>query len=172
MPFGFGRAFGFTSHSLLPISLLIYLPPLLSTLSYCTPLILLSLKLWQLLLFCLLAVLPYCRSSPSCIALLSSIIAFSSVSPSPVSFNVFLCPLVLLLFRILLLHVSGLLLSFYIVCILLLPLLSSIPLLLSRFLIWILLIFFCSSTSSSLLSILITLLWRFFCNYFLLLAIE
>ena len=76
----------------------------------------------------------------------------------------FLCPLVLLLFRILLLHVSGILLSFYIVCIFFLPLLSSIPLLWSRFHIWILLIFFCPSTSSSLLSILVTLLWRFFCN--------
>ena len=122
------------------------------------------------------AILPPCCASLlsflPVLYCLSSIIAFSSVSPSPVSFNVFLCPLVLLLFRILLLHVSGLLLSFYIVCILLLPLLSSIPLLLSRFLIWILLIFFCPSTSSFLLSILVTLLWRFFCNYFLLLAIE
>ena len=65
----------------------------------------------------------------------------------------FLCPLVLPLFRILLLHVSGLLLSFYIVCIFLLPLLSSITLLWSCFHIWILLIFFCPSTSSSLLSV-------------------
>ena len=57
----------------------------------------------------------------------------------------FLCPLVLPLFRILLLHVSGLLLSFYIVCIFFLPPLPSIPLLWSRFHIWILLIFFCPS---------------------------
>ena len=87
MPFGFGQAFGFTSR--LPISLLIYLSPLLSTLLYCTLLIILSLKLWQLLEFCLLAVLPYCRSSLSCIALLFSIIVFSSVSPSPISFSIF-----------------------------------------------------------------------------------
>ena len=39
--------------------------------------------------FCLLAVLPSCRSSPSCTALLFSIIAFRSVSPSPVSFKCF-----------------------------------------------------------------------------------
>ena len=87
MPFCFGRAFGFTSR--LPISLLIYLPPLLSTLLYRTPLIILSVQLWQLLGFCLLAVLPYRRSSPSCIALLFSVIVFSSVSPSPVSFSIF-----------------------------------------------------------------------------------
>ena len=42
----------------------------------------------QLLGFCLLAVLPSCRSSRSCIALLFSITAFSSVSP-PVSFTAF-----------------------------------------------------------------------------------
>ena len=125
------RAFGFTS--LLSISLLIYLPHLLSTPLYRTLLIILSPKLWQLLSFCLLAVLPYRRSSPSCIALLFSIIAFSSVSSSPVSFSIFPCPLVLPLFRILLLHVSGLLLSFYIVRISFLPVLSSIPLLWSRF---------------------------------------
>ena len=71
------------------LSLLMYLPPLLSTLLYYTPLIILSLKLWQLLRFCLLAVLPYCRSSSSCIALLFSIIVFSSVGPSPVSFSIF-----------------------------------------------------------------------------------
>ena len=76
----------------------------------------------------------------------------------------FLCLLAFPLFRILLLHVSGLLLSFYIVCIFFLPLLSSIPLLWSRFNIGILLIFFCPSTSSSLLNTLVTLLWRFFCN--------
>ena len=145
MPFDFGRAFGFTS--LLPISLLIYLPHLLSTPLYRTPLIILSPKLWQLLSFCLLAVLPYRRSSPSCIALLFSIIAFSSVNSSPVSFNVFPCPLVLPLFRILLLHVSGLLFSFHIVRIFFLPVLSSIPLLWSRFHIWILLTSFCPSTS-------------------------
>ena len=68
---------------------LIYLPPLLFTLLYRTPLYNLSLKLWQLLGFCLLAVLAYCRSSPSCIALLFSIIVFSSVSPFPVSFSIF-----------------------------------------------------------------------------------
>lgn len=44
----------------------------------------------------------------------------------------FVCPFVLPLLHILLLHVSGLL-SFYIVCICFLPLLSSIPLLWSRF---------------------------------------
>ena len=87
MPFCFGRAFGFTSR--LPISFLIHLPPLLSTLLYRTPLIILSVQLWQLLGFCLLAVLPYRRSSPSCIALLFSVIVFSSVSPSPVSFSIF-----------------------------------------------------------------------------------
>ena len=68
---------------------LIYLPPLLFTLLYRTPLYNLSLKLWQFLGFCLLAVLPSCRSSPSCIALLFFIIVFSSVSPSPVSFSIF-----------------------------------------------------------------------------------
>ena len=101
MPFGFGRPFCFTSR--LPITLLyfisliylylfiylIYLPLLLSTLLYCTPLIILFLKLWQLLDFCLLAVLPSCRSSPSCITLLFSIIVFRSVSPSPVPFSIF-----------------------------------------------------------------------------------
>ena len=34
----------------------------------------------------------YCRSSASCIALLFSIIAFNSVNPSPVSFNIFSPP--------------------------------------------------------------------------------
>ena len=42
VPFGFGRTFGFTS--LIPISLFVYLPPLLSTLLYCTALIILFLK--------------------------------------------------------------------------------------------------------------------------------
>ena len=42
MPFSFGRTFGFIS--LIPILLLIYLPPLLFTLLYCTPLIILFLK--------------------------------------------------------------------------------------------------------------------------------
>ena len=66
--------------------LYIYLP---SYPFYYTPLYNLSLKLWQLLGFCLLAVLPYCRSSPSCITLLFSIIVFRSVSPSPVPFSIF-----------------------------------------------------------------------------------
>ena len=113
--FGFGRAFGFISRlpitlftfyqsygvtTLLPsplylsklfslsISLFLYIYPLpLSTLLYCTPLYNLSLKLWQLLGFCLLAVLPYCRSSPSCIALLFTIVAINSIHCFSILFN-------------------------------------------------------------------------------------
>ena len=100
MPFGFGRAFGFTYYTftfyqfyIYLIYLFSYIPSLLSALLYCTPLYNLSLKLWQLLGFCLLAVLPYCRSSPSCIVLLFSIIVFNSINnsinSSPVSFSIF-----------------------------------------------------------------------------------
>ena len=56
--------------------------PFIHFILYRTRLIIPSAKLWQLSGFCLLAVLPYRRSSPSCIAPLFSIIVFSSVSPS------------------------------------------------------------------------------------------
>ena len=138
--FGFARASTSTS-------------PLIHFILYRIRLIIPSVQLWQLLGFCLLALLPYRRSSPSCIGPLFFIIVFSSVAPSPVSFSIFPRPLVLRLFRILLLRVSGLLLSFRIARILFLPLLSSIPSIWSRFHIWNLLMLFCPSTSSSLLSI-------------------
>ena len=160
MPFGFGRTFGFTSP--MSISLLTCLPPLLSTLFYCTPLINLSLKTNDqqtiaTLGFCLLALLSSCRLPFSSLLLLSILL---NLLQSHSAF--FLCSLVLLLFHILLLHVSGLLLSFYIVRIFFLSLLSSVPLLWSRFHNWILPIFFCSSTSSPLLSTLVIFLWRYF----------
>ena len=143
------------------------LPALLSTLLFCTALIILSLKtknyrnFWAFAsLQCFRLVVPPCLVLPfsSLLLLLVLLILLQSHLVS------FLCLLVLPLFHILLSHVSGLLLSFYIVCIFLLPLLSSIPLLWSRFHIWILLIFFRPSTSSSLPSTLVTLLWRFFSN--------
>ena len=145
--FGFARASTSTS-------------PLIHFILYRIRLIIPSVQLWQLLGFCLLALLPYRRSSPSCIGPLFFIIVFSSVAPSPVSFSIFPRPLVLRLFRILLLRVSGLLRSFCIVCIFLLPPPSSIPSLWSRFHVWILPVFFCPSTSSSLLSTLVTFLWE------------
>ena len=142
MAFVFRRAFGFTS--LLPISLLIYLPPLLSTLLYCTPLIILSLKTKKLItenycnfwvfasLLCFLLVVP-----PGLVLLFSSLLLPLVLLVLQSHLLLFLCPLDLPLFRILLLHVSGLLLSFYTVCIFFLPLLSSIPLFWSRFHIYI-----------------------------------
>ena len=73
----------------LSISLFLYIYLSSCPLYYMAFHYILSLKLWQLLGFCLLAVPTYCRSSPSCIALLFSIIVFNSISPSPVSFSIF-----------------------------------------------------------------------------------
>ena len=100
------------------------LPSLLSTLLYCTPLIILSLKtknqklmtkkllqLWAFAsLLCFLLVVPSRLVLPfsSLLLLLVLLVLLESH---------FLCPLVLLLFHILLLHGSGLFLSFYIICI-------------------------------------------------------
>ena len=100
---------------------------------------------------------------PSCRLPLSSLLLLSVLlNLLPSHLVLFLCPLVLPLFHILLLHASGLLHSFYIVCIFFLPLPSSISLLWSRFHIWILPVFFCLSISSSLLGTLVIFLWLYF----------
>ena len=101
--------------------------------------------------FSFLAVLPSCRFLFSSLLLLYSLYCIFPMSfgPSVISHSSITC-----------------LLSFYIVCIFFLPLLSSIPLLWSHFHIWILPIFFYPSTSSSLLSTLVIFLWLYFCSVY------